>query len=68
VVEHDRGTEAAQHGPGGCALAEHEVQEQQAERIEHRHDGDGEERRVRAIASGRLAVASDPVAGEREHE
>ena len=29
---------------------------------------DGEQRRVRAVASGRLAVAADPEAGEREQE
>ena len=52
----------------GDRLAEQEVQDERAERYEHRHDGDREERRVRAVAAGRLAVAADPVAGEREQE
>ena len=39
-----------------------------ADRVEHGDDGDRGERRVRAVAAGRLAVAPDPVAGERQHE
>ncbi len=46
----------------GRGLAEHEAQRQPAERVEERDDGDGEEGRVRAVASRRLAVAADPVA------
>ena len=44
------------------------MHDERADGVEHRHDGDGEQRRVGAIAPGRLAVASDPEAGEREQE
>ena len=44
------------------------MHDQQPERVEHGDDRDRRERRVPAVASGRLAVAADPVAGDREHE
>ena len=44
------------------------MEDERADRVEDGDDGDGEQRRVRAVASGRLAVAADPEAGEREQE
>ena len=44
------------------------MQDERADRVEDRDDGDGEQRRVRAVASGRLAVAADPEAGEGQEE
>ena len=41
---------------------------QRADRVEHGDDGHREQRRVRAVAPGRLAVAADPEAGEGEQE
>src|SRR4029077_4847067 len=37
-VQHDRRTEAAQHCARGRALAEHEVHEEQSERVEDSYD------------------------------
>ena len=62
------GTRLRDDRSGRRALPEHEVHDEQSELVEHRHDGDREERRVRAVAAGRLAVAADPVARERQHE
>src|SRR5579864_712524 len=67
-VHHRCRHEALEHGAAGSALAEHEVDEQSAERIEDRHHGDREERRVPTVPSGRLAVAADPVAGDGQDE
>src|SRR5262245_10544163 len=39
-----------------------------AQRVEDRDDGDRQERRMRAVPAGRLAVAADPVAGERQEQ
>ena len=36
--------------------------------VQHRDDGDGEQRCVRAVAAGRLAVAPDPVARDGEQK
>src|SRR5438445_399779 len=49
-------------------LAEDEVQGEGAERVKEGDQGYRDERRVRAVASGRLAVAADPVADEREQD
>ena len=53
---------------GRRRVAEHEAEDERADRVEHRDDGDREQRRVRAVAPGRLAVAADPVAGERQQQ
>src|SRR5579864_9424282 len=50
-VHHRCRHKALEHGAAGSALAEHEVDEQSAERVEDRHHGDREERRVAAKAS-----------------
>src|SRR5919201_949536 len=49
-------------------LPEHEVQRERADRVGDRDDADGDERCVRPVAPGRLAVAPDPVAGDREEK
>src|SRR5262245_9476169 len=68
-VERDRpGQLLDQHDAGRSRLAEQEVHHEGADGVEHRHDGDREERRMRAVASRRFSVASDPEAGEREQE
>src|SRR5581483_1710822 len=41
-VEQQRARHAADGSAGGSGLAEHELQRQLAEHVEHRHDGDGE--------------------------
>src|SRR5262245_33533197 len=46
----------------GDVLAEHEVQRVPADRHQHRQDEHREDRRVEPITTGRLAVASRPVA------
>ena len=53
---------------GRDRVSEQEVQDEDADRVEHGDDGNRDERRVRAVAAGRLAVAPDPVAADREHE
>src|SRR5919206_157409 len=55
-------------GPRGDVVADHEVEDELAERGEDGDDGDGDERRVAPVATGRLAVAADPVAGDGEDE
>ena len=67
VQEHRR-AETAHQRPRRRALAEHEMDEEQAEAVEDGDDRDRQERRVRAVAARRLAVAADPVARDGEHE
>ena len=62
------GSSSISDDPGRSRLAEQEVHDERPDGVEHRHDGDGQERCVRAVASRRLAVAPDPEAGEREQE
>src|SRR5262245_34725947 len=47
-------------------FSEQEVHDERSDRVERGHHGDGQERRMRAVASRRLAVAADPEAGEGE--
>src|SRR5436305_8371938 len=54
-----------QHPRRRGGVAEHVVEDERADGVEQRHDRDREERRVRPVAAGRLAVAADPVAGDR---
>src|SRR5579871_2980437 len=44
------------------------MHDEEPDLVENRDDRDGEVRRVRAVAPGRLPVAADPEAGEREDE
>ena len=44
------------------------MERERARRVEDGDDDDGEQRRVRAVAAGRLAVAADPVPGERQQQ
>ena len=44
------------------------MEEERTELDEDRRHGDGDERRVCAVAAGRLAVAADPVAGDRQQQ
>src|SRR4051794_24772638 len=68
-VERQLGRERVdEHRAGWRRLAEEEVQRQASERVQDRHDPDGQERRVRAVARGRLAVAPDPEAAHREQQ
>src|SRR4029450_2777371 len=68
-VERDRpGQLLDQDDLGRSGLPEEEVHDERPDRVEHGHDRDGQERRVRAVASRRLAVAPDPEPGEREQE
>jgi hypothetical protein len=54
--------------PRGHVLAEHVVEREPADGGQHRQDDDGEERRVRAVAARRLAVAAGPVPGDGEEQ
>src|SRR6476659_5676888 len=56
------------HARGGGRVPEHVVQDERPERVEDRHDGDGDAGRVTSVAAGRLAVAADPVAGDRQQQ
>src|SRR5215210_3111797 len=68
-VEQDRRHERrAQHGRRVDGIAEHDAQRERPERVDDRHHGDREQRRVRAVAPRRLAVAADPVPRDREQE
>src|SRR5579864_6459961 len=67
-VHHDRRREASHHSARRCALAEHELDDQDAVRIQERDHRDREERRMPAVASRGLAVAPDPVTGQGQHE
>src|SRR5437764_2257510 len=68
-VEEDRREERVEEDePRGDVVTDHEVEDELAERREDGDDGDGDERRVAAVAAGRLAVAADPVAGDSQDE
>src|SRR5215212_3700360 len=68
-VEGQRGRHRVdQRRPGLDRLSEEEVESELADGEEERDHGDGYERGVGAVAPGRLAVASDPVAGERQQQ
>ena len=54
--------------PRGARLTEHEVEGERCGGIEDGHDRDGEERRVRSVTPGRLAVAADPVPRDRQQQ
>ena len=58
----------ADHLAGRRRLAEHELQEELAEGVEARDDGDRDVGGVKAIARGRLAVAADPEPGDRHQQ
>ena len=64
-VQADGRQQRLDDAPGRHLLPDQEVEGEAADRDEHGHDDDGEERRVQAVAPGRLAVAAGPVAGER---
>src|SRR6478609_7431629 len=57
-----------QHRPGRDLVAEQVVQDQRAELDEDRRDRDRHVRRVATVAARGLAVAADPVAGDREQQ
>ena len=57
-----------QDDAGRRRLAEDEAERQAPERVEEGDDRDREERRVGAVAAGGLAVAPDPVAGQRQQQ
>src|SRR5437870_428847 len=60
-VERDRRHERVeQHAPHGDGIADEEVQQHLSDGVQNGDDGDRHERCVRAVASGRLTVASDP--------
>src|SRR5215210_457113 len=64
-VQRDAGQERLEErAPRRHLLAEQEVEPEPGIRDEDRDDHDGEQRRVRAVAARRLAVAPGPVAGE----
>src|SRR4051794_30555126 len=68
VEEDGRHERVDEHGAGRGVLPEHEVEHQRADREQDADDGDREQRRVAAVAAGRLPVAADPVADERVQE
>jgi hypothetical protein len=49
-------------------LAEHVTQHERGDLVEDRDDRDRQHRRVRAVTSGRLAVAPRPITGDRQEE
>src|SRR3954451_23518118 len=68
-VQRDRRDERLdEDAPRRDRVAEQEVQHEHSDGVEDRDDGDGHERRVRAVAAGGFAVAPDPVAADGEHE
>ncbi len=67
-VHHDRRNETAEDGAGRRGVSEHEVDDDEPERVEDGDDRDRQDRGVRPVASRRLPVPADPVAGDREHE
>src|ERR671931_63167 len=68
VEDHRRHERDQQHLASGGRLPEHEVEDQRAELVEHRDHRDRKQRRVCTLATGRLAVAPDPVARERQQQ
>src|SRR3954454_1851228 len=67
-VHEDEPRQVDEHELPVRRLLQENLEGEGRDRDDHRRDGDGEVRRVRAVAAGRLAVAADPVAGRREHE
>src|SRR5215210_709018 len=57
-----------QHAPGRDRVAEQVVQEQRPDLYEDGRHGDRDEGRMAAVTAGRLAVAADPVAGDRQEQ
>src|SRR5664279_4824969 len=54
--------------PEGRGLTDQEADEQPAQLVENRDDGNREEGCVRPVASGRLAIATGPEACKREQQ
>src|SRR5215203_2825536 len=68
-VEHEGREQRLEEGaPGRELLAEEEVEAVAGVGDRNRGDEHGQERRVRAVAAGRLAVAAGPVARQRVEE
>src|SRR5712691_10860584 len=64
VDHHSHGQRVDEDESRRRRLPEHEVQDERAELVQHGDHGDREQRRVCAVATGRLAVATRPVTGE----
>src|SRR5262249_18886514 len=67
-VEEQRARQAAGDEAGRGRLSAHELEQQLAEEIQAGHDGGRHERRMKAVAGGRLPVAPDPEAADREQQ
>src|SRR5918994_229698 len=68
VEQHARQERTDESGARVDGVAEHDVQRQGGDGVQDRHHGDREQRRVRAVATRRLAVAADPVTGHGEQQ
>src|SRR6266576_2979794 len=68
VEDQLEGERVQQYSGSGRRFPEHVMEDERADRVEQRHDRDGDERCVRAVSAGRLAVAPDPVAGDGQQE
>ena len=67
-LSEQRDRQLARDDPRRGRLAEHEAQQDLPVGVEDRDDRDRQVRRVEAVARGRLAVAADPEAGDREQQ